>query len=244
MEDGIESYECLEDIISLRASFLINRVLEGLRIDFDTALSLLKKHNNHITEREKAELEILIAAIDNLVDFAAYGQVKMMQELPEERYLQGKDLYETTFRKYNLDYARTENADVLHAATIACFWLGMPDSSILTYMTQGDERVRAWHLSLEGISFPKKDFPPGLIPPIEHGCRCYLLSDQIQRIYGSIKAESYNGHVNPVFSESLATGGRIFSLAHPYFSVKLPRKIRECINKIKSAYYYHEQTNS
>ena len=47
-------------------------------------------------------------------------------------------------QKYNDTYAKQENEDVLYAAIIAAWWLNLPDNSLVTYMTQGDERVRAW----------------------------------------------------------------------------------------------------
>ena len=54
-ENSAERLEVFDDIISLRASFLIDRVLEGLRIDFDRALEILQSKNISLTEREELE---------------------------------------------------------------------------------------------------------------------------------------------------------------------------------------------
>lgn len=238
IESSQQAWEIIEDIITLRSSFLIGRILEGMYMDFDKALDLLKKHNSFTTEREKRERDILVAAIDNLVDFAAAEEFAMINELgnmakedlPEE-------IYENICEKYNLHYAAIENKDVLYAAGVALWWADQSDDSMITYMTQGDERVREWHLSLEGITYPKRDFPSALIPPIEFSCRCYLMADSTtSRVMSSIPlTEDMSWAVNPVFSESLATGGKIFSEAHGYFTktFREDQHLQTIISRIK-----------
>ena len=49
------------------------------------------------------------------------------------------------------------------AAKMAAWWMAVNAESVITYMTQGDERVRPWHLSLEGVSYRKSEFPAELI---------------------------------------------------------------------------------
>ena len=123
---------------------------------------------------------------------------------------------------------------------MAAWWIGVADQSIVTYMTQGDERVRASHLSLEGISYRKSEFPAELIPPIEWACRCYLISDGIASVHGALPAGTdFRKLVNPVFTESLATGGRIFADSHPYFREPLPKKAREIAERIKRKLYLY-----
>ena len=46
-------------------------------------MEILKNHNSFTTERERQQRDILIAAIDNLVDFAAAEEYSMLGELPE-----------------------------------------------------------------------------------------------------------------------------------------------------------------
>ena len=82
-ENNAERLDIIEDIITLRASFLIDRALTGLRIDMDHALEILRNHNSFATERRRQQRDILIAAIDNLVDFAAAEEYTMFGELPE-----------------------------------------------------------------------------------------------------------------------------------------------------------------
>lgn len=235
-ENSAERWEVFYDIVTLRASFLIDRALTGLRIDFDRALEILRNTNSNLTAREATERDTLIAAIDNLVDFAAAEETAFMSELPEELDLKDMEIYEDTCRKYNETYADVENNQVLHAATIAAWWIGTSAETIITFNTQGDERVRPWHLSFEGVSYLKSEFPPELIPPIEWGCRCFLTANGFGSVYGSAIKPDYKGKVNPVFAESLAKGGRIFSLAHPYFSEALPDEIVKIKQRIKTKF--------
>ncbi len=236
-ENSAERLDVLEDIISLRASFLIDRALTGLSINFDRVLEILRERNSSTTEREAIERDTLVAAIDNLVDFAAAEEVAMMQELPDELDLAQMESYERVCKKYNQTYAETEDAQVLHAATIAAWWIDTSAETIITFMTQGDERVRAWHLSFDGLSFPKSEFPPELIPPIEWACRCYLTASGFGSVYGSLLKPDFKREVNPIFTESLAKGGRIFSSAHPYFSASIPPEIEEMKQRIKQKFY-------
>lgn len=48
----------------------------------------------------------------------------------------------------------------------------------------------------------------------------------------------YLEKVDPVFRESLATGGRIFSDAHRYFSVPLPGYMNDIVKRIKGKFAY------
>ena len=43
---------------------------------------------------------------------------------------------------------------------------------------------------------------------------------------------------DPVFRESLATGGRSFSVAHRYFSVPLPGYMKDIVKRIKGKFAY------
>ena len=101
--------------------------------------------------------------------------------------------------------------------------------------------MRPWHLALEGTSYRKASFPAWLIPPIEHGCRCFLVEESAD-VLNQSKLSQVMGQiiempdfVNPVFKESVAKGGRIFSDAHSYFIIhkKHKKRLRTIANKIK-----------
>lgn len=235
--NAAERRDIVEEIVTLRASFLVDRALSGLRLDFDKALEILRNHNEFTTERERQQRDILVAAIENLVDFAAAEEIAMLGELPEEVDMEDVAGCERLCERYNLTCAETENEQVLLAASMAAWWLTVDSETVVTYMTQGDERVRAWHLSLEGVSYRKSEFPPELIPPIEWGCRCFLIADGFASVRASME-RAVAGKVDPVFRESLATGGRIFSSAHAYFSRPLPEYAARIVERIKNKLAY------
>lgn len=236
-DNSAESLEALTDIITHRSAFLVERVIAGMSLDFEEALALLRNHNDFTTSTQRQQRDILLAAIDNLVDFAAAEQYAMLRELPEELDESRYDEYEDICRRYNLIWAAQENEDALYAAAMAAWWITVSSDTMLTFMTQGDERVRPWHEALEGVSYPKSRFPSELIPPIEYACRCYLVDDGFGSVVGSLPEGKTTYEVHPVFRESLCTGGRIFSGEHPYFRHPLPPQIKEIVRNIKQKFY-------
>ena len=244
--NDMESWEVMEELMALRADFAIHHALNGFGLEYDTALDLLRTAEDGLTEAEKAKRNVIVAAVDNLVDFAVAEEYQMALELPEfEAELEEDDLEEVMaiFAKYNDRYALIENQDAEYAMIIAAQLLAVSNSTVLTYMTQGDERVRPWHLQYEGYSAPKSSFPAWLIPPIEHACRCYLVEDSVigklQDVQGAvIRVPDMPEWFNPTFKESVALGGRIFSDEHPYFQVQGEHKeiLQSIAYRIKSKY--------
>lgn len=236
LESSAESLDILEEIITLRASFLINHALTGLRIDFDRALILLNNYNNFTNDRDRQERDILAAAIENLIDFAAVEEYSMYGEIARLNENERTTKAEGIFDKYHLVYGIQENRDVQYSAAVAIWWLSIAEDTLVTFMTQGDERVRAWHLSQEGLTYRKSDFPPELIPPLEFGCRCFLITNSASSIRGSLGTDVGSIFYNPIFRESLAKGGKIFSEEHPYFKITLPENIEFIKNKLKKKF--------
>lgn len=224
--DSAATWQVMEEIIIQRTASLYSRILEGLNMSFDHALSLLRNHNDFTSLRDKEERDILVAAIENLVEFAAAEEYAMMNEVMEQPEIEESEDYEEVCEKYNLRYADTENEQVLYAAGMAGWWMNQSVDTLITYMTQGDERVRDTHLALEGLTYRKSDFPSDLIPPIEWGCRCYLLSDSNELNVSASQKNDYRKKVNPIFVESLAVKGCIFSDAHPYFTTTFYKNTR------------------
>lgn len=253
--DGDEDaqLEALEELMALRAKHLIGHALDGFGITLDEALELLRNADG-LSELDAARRDIVVAAVDNLIDFAVAEEYQMMSDLSldddeedddedEEREGLTEEDILAIFARYNKQYARVENKDAEYAMIMAATLVLVKPTTILTYMTQGDERVRPWHLQYEGFSAPKASFPAWLIPPIEHMCRCFLIEDTIENsVQAASKKLEMPDWFNPTFKESVALGGRIFSDAHPYFQI-LPEhnlKLQEIAARIKAWYWNGE----
>lgn len=240
-----EQWDILEEMMDLRAEFAINHAIKGFGMDYEKAIDLIRSFDK-LNEEEKGQRDILIAAIDNLADFAVAEEYQMCMDIFNGNEDEDEeDLPQDIFHKYNYRYAYVENLDIIYAMAIAYEISKTKNNTILTYMSQGDERVRPWHLQYEGFSAPKSEFPAWLIPPIENMCRCYLLYDNgpeakesaIDKVYAKSSPEKPDW-LNPVFEESVALGGRIFSSAHRYFQIdrRHKKKLKQIANRIKDKY--------
>ncbi len=231
--DRITLDELLEALAGLRAKFGIDAALKGFEIDYETAIELLNSDEAKLTDEQKKRRDVLMAAFDNIIDFAVAEEYQMIEDVEDMvgELEWGMDLEEGEldgitgiFKRYNLNYLTIEDGDIGHAMHVALGLYLIAESTMLIYRTQLDDRVRPWHLSYEGYSAPKMLFPEWLIPPIEHGCRCFL---EEETITGKLDAKGAVYEVpqmpswfNRTFKESVAKGGRIFSDEHPYFDVK------------------------
>lgn len=241
ISDDWTSFEVMEELMALRADFAIRHAFDGFNIDYDTALELLRSADEGLTDQDKARRDIIVAAVDNLVDFAVAEEYQMMLEYLEE--MEDED-DEGVFVKYNNRYALIENQDAEYAMAIAAKLIAIANDTMLMYMTQGDERVRPWHLQFEGFTAPKSSFPAWLIPPIEHACRCYLVEDGVRGAIGNVQNSTVGipempEWFNPTFKESVALGGRIFSEDHPYFQIHSEHvaTLQSIAVNIKSKYF-------
>ena len=259
LSEDLDEWEVLEELMSLRAEFSINHAIRGFGMDWEKALELVRGYEGELSDADKERRTILVAAIDNLVDFAVMAEYQMVLELSELDFdfddedfdEPDEDEYDEdeieamieVFYRYNFKYANVENLDIQYAMIVAGGLAGLLPATELIFMTQGDERVRPWHLQYEGFSAPKMLFPRWLVPPIEHQCRCYLeefdITGQIKNISAKSKYEiEMPQWFNPTFKESVAFGGRIFSGEHPYFQCeeKHKRKLQKITGRIKSKY--------
>lgn len=252
IDDSYESWEVLEELMALRADFLLHHAMQGFGITWEDMLDLLEKDALSLSEFEREQVFVIRAAIDNLIDFAVVEEYQLAEDVEEameedeERMDENelRDLLLSINRRYNYTYADVENSDVMFAMSIAASWITIRDNAYLMYMTQGDERVRPWHLEHEGFTALKSSFPQWLIPPIEHQCRCYLI--EVDAPYAKIgdvenkvvKIPEMPEGFNRTFKESVAKGGRIFSDEHPYFQVETSdyERLHEIAERIKSKY--------
>ena len=178
-----EEWESLEVLMEARADIAIRRACAGFGIDFEEALRLIRNADG-LDNEQIAQRNIILSAVDNMVDFAVAEEYQMADDMAELEELlvdeeEGEmedeewfDFYLPIFSKFHDQYMRTENMDIEYSMIIAAYLSTIREDTVLMYMTQGDERVRPWHLQYEGFTAPKSRFPAWLIPPIEHQCRC------------------------------------------------------------------------
>ena len=247
----------LKAMMEERAMHLVHHAIDGLDISYERAGQLVDSDPEDLSEYERNIRVSILAALDNLVDFAVAEEYRMVSELPDwgdalygddNEYYDSDDEdsdeltpYLKINKRYNETYARVENLDVKYAMIVAASFAIYGSGTVLIYMTQGDHRVRPWHAALEGYSAPKEQFPDWMIPPIEVACRCYLEEDWESNIFSKVKNSLPSPQMpfwfDRTYKESVAKGGRIFSDEHPYFqmdSINLER-LRDIANLIKES---------
>ena len=249
-----ERSEALYAMAELRTDITFNRVIKGLGIDFDEAMTLLRNtEDNNITQRDKDFRARLEAAVNNLIDFSVCEEYQLFDEVIEtvgdDEIDFNSDDYDELLalcRKYNDLYAAIENADIEYAGVMASFWMKMSATDYAVYWTQNDAKVRPWHMALQGYAAPRDEFPSWMIPPIEYNCRCFLeilevphADAKLSNIKGSAIGMEKPKQLSGVYEESLAKCGRIFGAAHSYFSVKESDKdmLSSFVKRLKEKYY-------
>ena len=247
--------DSLYALSELRAEYLITHAFEGFDIDMEEAIQLLKaKNDNTLTEQDRDKIDRLLAAVRNLIEFAVAEEYHLYVEASEmvenvdfddidEELM---DELEAACERYNKVYATVENEDTKYAMAMAAWWIGVGRRDYLMYMTQGDDRVRPWHAALEGFTARRDDFPSWMIPPIEWGCRCYLVDmagDSVQNTADlhnvMAKTPEKPPQLNSIFSESVCKCGRIFGETHPYFTVNGNdvSMLNDFVEKLKEKWY-------
>lgn len=259
--------EILYALMELRADLAISHAFRGFNIDEEEALMLLKNlDDNNLTQEDKDKRDRIVAAVNNLIEFAVCEEYQVSQKADElyQSHLDEDGEYDIDFNNpdevddymaicalYNDTYAVIENADIEYAMTIAYKWIHTLATEYLTYWTMNDNKVRPWHLALQGYTAKRDDFPSWMIPPIEWNCRCFLISASGEEVIGkaselrkvSAKVPQKPSQVDDTFSESVAKCGRIFGKSHSYFQVKQKDKpfLQDCVMNIKSKYYGQAQ---
>ena len=254
-----DSTDALFELCEQRADSIIEIAFEGMGVDYDKALQLLKnKDDNNLTQHDKDVRDRIVAAVNNLIDFAVCEEYQLYLETAKAIKSGGDILLDpnsdeyveiiSSCKKYNDTYASVEDSDVKYAMGIAAWWIGLGNRDYLMYMTQNDSRVRPWHMELQGYIERRDDFPSWMIPPIEWHCRCFLevvepgmmgKGKNIKKVMGKTMTVTKPSQIDGVFSESVAKCGRIFGPSHGYFSVEEKDKdmLDGFVSAIKQKYY-------
>lgn len=246
--------DALYALSELRTELAFKHVLEGLGVDMDEAMRLLKSSSDtNLTQQDKDLRDRIIAAILNLIDFSVCEEYQLFDEVNElvgeDEVDFNSDDYEELLaicEKYNDNYAAIENSDIEYAGKIAALWIKMSANDYVVYWTQNDAKVRPWHMALQGYAAPRDEFPSWMIPPIEYNCRCFLeyleiasIGGKLHQLKGSAKNIEKPKLLNDVYEDSLAKCGKIFGKSHSYFNVKESDKdmLQGFVTKLREKYY-------
>ena len=250
--------EALYALAELRTEIAMEYAFDGMKLTKEKALLLLRNLDDYnLTKFEKEQRDRLVAALNNISEFSTCAEYQLFEDAKRlHPNFTGNDIdfddeelmdeYESLCELYNDTYASVEHNDIEYAMAMALAWIGYSDSTYLEYMTQNDDRVRPWHYALQGFTAKKSEFPDWMIPPIEWRCRCFLVtfdgtvyakSDRLKHV--SAKVPEKPSQLDGVFSESVATCGRIFGKAHRYFKVNADDKemLKRIVDRIKEKYY-------
>lgn len=146
-------------------------------------------------------------------------------------------------KDYNHTYLRTEYNQAVQAAQMASKWADFErdkDFINLQYRTANDERVRASHRILHGVTLPVDDkFWQQYTPPNGWGCRCTVVAvpkEDPDFPVRDAQGSTINGkEVFPtpayeIFKTNTAKAKKVFPDKHPY----LPKSCNTCpLNKGK-----------
>ncbi len=139
--------------------------------------------------------------------------------------------------KYNHQYLRTEYNQAVQSAQMASKWADFERDKAginLQYRTANDERVRASHRVLHGVTLPVDDkFWQQYTPPNGWGCRCTVVAvpkDDPDYPVRDAQGSTINGkEVFPtpayeIFKTNTAKAKKVFPDKHPY----LPKGCGNC----------------
>lgn len=130
--------------------------------------------------------------------------------------------------RYNKNYLRAEYNYATQSTQMAVKWhdfVADGDDYLLQYRTSGDDRVRAEHAALHGVTLPIGDaFWDEYMPPLDWGCRCTVVQVLREKYQQSdpdeAKALGEAATASPkkkIFRFNPGKTMKIFPPKHPYY---------------------------
>lgn len=174
----------------------------------------------------------------NLAQFSAFKEAAFAQSLREALIEQGKLLSWKEFQTaaqgintlYNRDWLKTEyHQTVAVAKSAADFRQYQADQGLypnLRYAAVLDERTRAGHRALHGLTAPvNHPVWKTMLPPNDWGCRCEVLQTD-----DPVNVDNYDpgqAAVREPFQNNPALSGEIFTKNAPYAKALSPEHARQ-----------------
>ena len=193
----------------------------------DPAVAAALRENAFVFSGFKTHTELAQVAADALVD--ENGNIRPFDQF--------RQIVSTLNQEYNHRYLRTEYNQAVQSAQMASKWADFErDKEFinLQYRTDNDERVRASHRVLHGVTLPVDDkFWQQYTPPNGWGCRCTVVAvpkDDPDFPVRDAQGSTINGkEVFPtpayeIFKTNTAKAKKVFPDKHPY----LPKGCGNC----------------
>lgn len=189
--------------------------------------------------------------VENVFSFSAAKSYQQLQDITnalidgdgrQREFSDFKAAVDALGYKYNVDWLQTEYQTAVGSATMAARWAEYKKEAdifpMLQYQTVGDNRVRAEHKLLDGVTKHINDeFWKTYYPPNGWNCRC----DVLQMPESDAKESSTPVHlpqVTPMFKTNLAENGLLFPKDHPYYDGVPKDILRRSMQYIPQDYAY------
>ena len=138
---------------------------------------------------------------------------------------------------YNRSFLKAEYNHAFASAQMAKNWKQYQENAdvfpYLTYQTAGDDRVRASHDKLDGITKHINDpFWRTYYPPNDWNCRC----DVIQKSKGPATVTKKLPGIKASFQHNVGITAQVFPNDHPYYKARSPLATIALFSKIASRF--------
>lgn len=155
--------------------------------------------------------------------------------------------------RYNKNYLRAEYNYATQSTQMAVKWhdfVADGDDYLLQYRTSGDDRVRAEHAALHGVTLPIGDaFWDEYLPPLDWGCRCTVVQVPRDKYQQSDPDEAKAlgeaataGPKKKIFRFNPGKTMKIFPPKHPYY--KVPAAAKPIVQQTTAADYEQQRKDA
>ncbi len=173
-----------------------NRLFSGAMLTEEPVRSLIDATSRYLYKgidrglEQSTPSELMVSKLkESAMVFSGFKTLHEMNEaaallLDEKGYIKpferfSKDV-QTINDKYNKSYLRTEYEFAVSSSQMAAKWEEQQDDGggryLLQYRTMGDDKVRADHVKLDGVTLaPADPFWEEYYPPNGWGCRCTVV---------------------------------------------------------------------
>lgn len=239
-------FERAAEWIRQRGDFTPDMLREQPALDVlrETLRVLQSGIGSAITEQVPAEL---VSALDNnAFIFSGFKTYHSLNEVGTSLTKEGKPKSFAEFKKdvqaidlkYNQNYLYAEYNHAIHSSQMAVKWRDFEedgDRYDLQYRTANDEKVRAEHQRLNGVTLPPSDpFWTKYLPPNGWNCRCNVVqvrkdkyprsrSEQALETGDQITAEPKQ----QMFRFNAGKELKIYPDKHPYY--KAPKEVKDTV---------------